>query len=61
MNIDNGFITLWNDLSSDEKESGRWVKLGEGEFARAEAIDRNERPQRLNEIFKAFEPKKYGE
>lgn len=51
MNVDTGRILLWDDLTPAEKESGRWVKLGDDEFARAEPIAEHERTARLDEIF----------
>jgi hypothetical protein len=51
MNIDSGRIQFWENLSAEEKKSGRWVKLGKGEHARAEAIPESERAARLDEIF----------
>lgn len=51
MNIDTGAIRLWRELTAAERESGRWVKLGEGEHARAQSIDEADRAKRLNDIF----------
>ena len=57
MNMDTGHIKLWRELSTDEKESGRWVKLGDDEYARAVTIEESERQKSLQDIFgppKAF-------
>lgn len=51
MNIDTGAIRLWSELTPSEKESGRWVKLGDNELATAVTIEEHERHQRLAEIF----------
>ena len=52
VNIDNRRFMLWNMLSEEEKESGRWVKLGDDEFARAERIPEDQRADALWEIFR---------
>lgn len=53
MNIDNGNIRPWDSLTTEEKESGRWVKLSEDEFAFAKNIDEE---KRVAEFFKDFPP-----
>lgn len=52
MNMDSGRIVLWKDLTDEERESGRWVKLGDDELAIAESIPENDRRKALAEIFK---------
>jgi hypothetical protein len=52
MNIDNGHITLWRELTDEQKESGRWIKLGEGELAAAATMDQAERRANLDKIFR---------
>lgn len=52
MNMDTGHIKLWNELTQEEKDSGRWVKLGEDEYAKAITIEEYERRNRLKEIFR---------
>lgn len=56
MNIDTGHIKLWNDLTAEERESGRWVKLGDDEFARALTIEEHKRTQQLGKIFGEPQP-----
>ena len=51
MNIDNGHITLWRDLTDEQKESGRWVKMGDGEMAVASSFEQSERRANLEKIF----------
>lgn len=53
MNMDTGHIKYWNELTDEEKESGRWVKLGDNELAIAQTIDEHKRHEMLNEIFGA--------
>ena len=50
MNIDDGRIMLWRDLTDEERASGRWVKMTEGEHARAQRIEEHERRQRFADI-----------
>lgn len=59
MNIDDGNIRPWDLLSAEEKESGRWVKLSEDEFAMAENVAARARRENLKEIF--GDPKTFAE
>lgn len=53
MNMDTGAIKLWSQLTEQERGSGRWVALTEGEHAEAITIEEHERRQRLNDIFRS--------